>query len=133
MLLSMLAKEAKNMLYKFETIENIPHIKIYEDKYSIDYLTVYENEFNEKIFAIKRIRKSDSNVFLPWNSSNTKLNNVNDINILYDAIAHLLLASENFDAAKTFINEEKYNESGDGEDPESEFIIFIEEVEKYLK
>jgi len=122
------------MLYKFENIESIPHIKIYEDKWSVDYLTVYKNEFEENVFAIKRIRKKDSMVFLPWNSSNTKINNINDnTNILYDAIAHLLLASENFDAAKTFVAEEKYNESGDGEDPESEFYTFIDEVENYLK
>ena len=121
------------MLYKFENIENTPHIKIYEDKWSVDYLTIFVNEFKERMFAIKRIRKNDSQVFLPWNSSNTKLKNVNDINALYDTVAHLLLTSENFDAAKTFVAEEKYNESGDGEDPESEFCLFIEEVEYYLK
>lgn len=122
------------MLYKFENIENIPHIKIYEDKWSVDYLTIYDDEiFNTKRFAIKRIRKDDNHVFLPWDSSDTRLNDIKDINILYDAVAHLLLASDNFDAATVFINEEKYNDYGDVEDPESEFYIFIEEVEKYLK
>ena len=89
--------------------------------------------FNKKVFAIKRIRKDDDHVFLPWDSSDTKLNDVKDINILYDAVSHLLLASDNFDAAKTFITEEKYNDYGDVEDPGSEFYIFIDEVENYLK